>query len=301
MKSLLLLAFLPVHRAHRASPVVPLEPFHAPSDHQLEQAMARSNMSGVGLNQSNTTTPSTAQQQQQAEAALRAEASNFEGLRSVPVAATPAPAQQSYQQQAAPEPPQESNSEYEVYGWWDVDCGMLGQPVCKSFKGDKGWCWVAPLGTPNRTMLVPAPRTNGQKYCDKCGSLGQPACPTMNGTSFCFPEDELTGQRLLASFYPANPSADVFVCVACGSDAQLACVRKGEAHCDAGAGIFDTMEGALATCGPCGGSDEPACTAAADGTRFCVDGASVVGGVCRSSLAAGGTQQAASRAEAARR
>lgn len=286
MKCYLLLAFAPALRAHLASPVVPLEPFHVPSDHQLEQAMAHANVSsGVvsSLNES-TTTPTTTAQQQQAQVALRADVREV----SAPVDPAPAPAQQE-------EPSQES--EYEVYGWWDVDCGMLGQPVCKSFKGDKGWCWVAPLGTPNRTMLVPAPRTNGQKYCDKCGSLGQPACPTMNGTSFCFPEDELTGQRLLASFYPANPSAGVFVCVACGSEGQLACVRKGEAHCDVGE-IFDTMEGALPTCGPCGGSDEPACTAAADGTRFCVDGASVVGGVCRSSFA--GTQQAASRAQVGR-
>lgn len=280
MRSALLLLVMPTLRAHLASPVVPLEPFHAPSDHQLEQAFTHANISssGVSFNQS---TP--AAHQQQAEVALRAE------VRALSVAVAPAPA--SVQQ----EPPQES--EYEVYGWWDVDCGLLGQPVCKSFKGDKGWCWVAPLGTPNRTMLVPAPRTNGQKYCDKCGSLGQPACPTMNGTSFCFPEDELTRQRLLASFYPANPTAGVFVCVVCGSEGQLACVRKGEAHCDMGE-IFDTMEGALPTCGPCGGSDEPACTAAADGTRFCVDGASVVGGVCRSSVAS--AQQTASRAEAGR-
>ena len=123
-------------------------------------------------------------------------------------------------------------SDYEVYGWWDVDCGLQGQPVCKSFKGDKGWCMVSPLGSANRTMLVPAPRADGKGYCEKCGGLGLPACPTMNGTSYCFPEDELTGAPLLPSFYATDPKPGVYQCIACGSEGQLACSRKGAPYCN---------------------------------------------------------------------
>lgn len=62
-------------------------------------------------------------------------------------------------------------SDYEVYGWWDVDCGLQGQPVCKSFKGDKGWCMVSPLGSANRTMLVPAPRPTARATARSAAAL----------------------------------------------------------------------------------------------------------------------------------
>jgi hypothetical protein len=174
-------------------------------------------------------------------------------------------------------------ADYEVYGWWDVDCGLQGQPVCKSFKGDKGWCMVSPLGSANRTMLVPAPKADGKAYCEKCGGLGLPACPTMNGTSYCFPEDEVTGAPLLPSFYASDPKPGVYQCIACGSEGQLACSRKGAPYCNTGS--VSAITGALPFCGPCGGADEPACVST-EGPRFCLEGGTVIGGLCHSSAEA---------------
>ena len=139
-----------------------LKPFHKPTEAHEQQAQQQA--------------PAHQQQQQQQQQTQQSAAAAQQAQQTEKTVVS-----QGAQQSSSSTTTAAREAEYEVYGWWDVDCGKLGQPACKSFKGDAGWCWVPPLGTANRTMLVPAVRADNKKYCEKCGNLNLPACPTMNG------------------------------------------------------------------------------------------------------------------------